>query len=163
MRTSNTHRARQRGRKQGRLLPFLAIAAALWSLAFSHPVVVADPSPEYVLIAHPGNPTTRVSRDFVAKAFLKRVTRWDDGETIRPVDQSLGARARRAFSVAVLSRSAEAMRSYWQQRIFSGRDVPPPELASDDDVIRYVGATKGALGYISARANARDAKVLTVD
>lgn len=148
---------------QGRLLPFLALAAALWSFAFSSPSVVADTSPAYLVIVHPTNRTTRVSRDFVARAFLKRVTRWQDGETIRPVDQSSEARTRHAFSLGVLNRSVDAVRSYWQQRIFSGRDLPPPELDSDEAIVRYVSSTKGALGYISARANLLDTKPVTVD
>jgi ABC-type phosphate transport system substrate-binding protein len=163
MNHGDTQRFRKRGRMQGRLLPFLALAAALWSLAFSSPSVEADTSPAYLVIVHPANRATRVSRDFVAQAFLKRVTRWEDGETIRPVDQSSDARPRQAFSLAVLNRSVDAVRSYWQQRIFSGRDLPPPEFDSDEAVVRYVSSTRGALGYISARANLLDTKTLTID
>jgi hypothetical protein len=44
------------------------------------------------------------------------------------------------------------VRSYWQQRIFSGRDVPPPELDSDDAVIGFVSKYAGAVGYVSGAA-----------
>jgi hypothetical protein len=43
-----------------------------------------------------------------------------------------------------------AVRSYWQQRIFSGRDVPPPELDSDEAVVAFVARSPGGIGYVSA-------------
>ena len=46
---------------------------------------------------------------------------------IRPVDLRPNAATRRLFSERMLRRSVAAVRSYWQQRIFSGRGVPPPE------------------------------------
>jgi hypothetical protein len=46
--------------------------------------------------------------------------------------------------------------------IFSGRSLPPPELGSDDEVLRYVLAHPGAIGYVSGAANLRGAKVLAV-
>jgi hypothetical protein len=56
---------------------------------------------------------------------------------------------RKRFSEAVLKRSVGAVRSYWQQRIFSGRDVPPPEVDSDEAVMAYVARYPGAIGYVS--------------
>ena len=49
----------------------------------------------------------------------------------------------------MLKRSVAAVRSYWQQRIFSGRDVPPPEVDTENQVIKYVAGDPGALGYVS--------------
>jgi hypothetical protein len=62
----------------------------------------------------------------------------------------------------VLKRSVQAVKTYWQQRIFSGRGVPPPELESDDAVVRYVENNPGALGYISGTAALGKTKVLAV-
>jgi len=59
----------------------------------------------------------------------------------------------------------EAVRRYWQQCIFSGRSVPPPELDSDEAIVRYVAKYRGAVGYVSADAKLgdRDVKVLAVN
>ena len=62
----------------------------------------------------------------------------------------------------MLKRSVEAVKGYWQQRIFSGRDVPPPELETDDEVVRYVLKHEGAVGYVSGSADARRRKVVSV-
>ena len=115
---------------------------------------------EFVLIVNPENPIDEVSSDFAAEAFLKKTTRWRNGETIRPVDLPPDSATRRRFSRAVLKRSVAAVRSYWQQRIFTGRDVPPPELESDEAVVRYVTKHVGAVGYVAPNAKVSGAKVL---
>ena len=120
------------------------------------------PTADFRVIAHPQTSVSSVSRQFVTDAFLKNTTRWSDGETIRPVDQRPSALVRQRFSEKVLKRSVAAVRSYWQQRIFSGRGIPPPELESDDAVIAYVLKHPGAVGYVSGSADPGEAKVIAV-
>jgi ABC-type phosphate transport system substrate-binding protein len=122
----------------------------------------ASPAPPYVVIVNPQNPTTTLDASFVVDAFLKKITHWPDDEVIRPVDLVSTSPVRQTFSAEVLRRSVDAVKGYWQQRIFSGRDVPPPELETDDEVVRYVLKYPGAIGYVSARANLNGAKVVTV-
>jgi hypothetical protein len=105
--------------------------------------------PDFRVIVNPANGVTGVERDFAADIFLKKATRWPDNEVIKPVDQRSDTAVRRHFSESVLKRSVTAVRSYWQQRIFSGRDVPPPELDSDEAVVAYVSHYPGAVGYVS--------------
>ena len=131
-------------------------------LLVAGPVLGGDPPPEFRLIAHAGQAETKLPREFVADAFLKNVTRWGNDDAIRPVDQHADTLARKRFSELVLRRSVPAVKIYWQQRIFSGRGVPPPELDSDEAVVRYVESNPGALGYISGTAAVGKTKVLSV-
>ena len=143
----------------------LALALALGccaSLALARGTARADSTPAYRVIVHPDNPSTSVTRDFLIDAFLKRTTRWGDGETIRPVDQRSDSLVRRRFSESILQRSVAAVKSYWQQRIFSGRELPPPELDSDEAVVGYVLKHRGALGYVSGSAKLEQAKVVQI-
>jgi hypothetical protein len=55
------------------------------------------------------------------------------------------------------------VKAYWQQLIFSGRDVPPPELESDDAVVAYVLAHRGSIGYVSGMAELKNARVLAIE
>lgn len=123
----------------------------------------ADQAPPFRLIVPLGQDDNTLERRFVADAFLKKVTRWPDGSTIQPVDLSHKSRARRVFSEHVLRRSVGAVRSYWQQRIFSGRDVPPPEVASDAAVIQYVKQTPGAIGYVSGEAKLSGVQAVSLE
>jgi len=132
----------------------VALIAAAWAAA-------AQP-PGFRVITNPSNAALSVERAFLADAFLKKTTRWPDDEPIYPVDQGPDSGVRQRFSEQVLRRSVFAVRSYWQQRIFAGRGLPPPELESDDAVLRYVRSRPGAVGYVSDRAELGGVKVLSV-
>ena len=131
-------------------------------LLLGRSIAIADRPQEFVVLVHPSNSSTSVSREFVADAFLKKATRWSHDEAIRPVDLRPDSATRRHFSKTILRRSVAAVRSYWQQRIFSGRGVPPPELDDDLAVVRYVLKYPGAVGYVAAGTPHEGAKVLTV-
>jgi ABC-type phosphate transport system substrate-binding protein len=116
----------------------------------------------YLVVCNPANPLASVERRFVQDAFLKKVTSWPTGDSARPVDLPPGSSVRRQFTEEVLRRSVEAVRIFWQQRIFAGRDLPPPEVGSDEEVIKFVMRDRGAIGYVSASASLNGAKVLNV-
>jgi ABC-type phosphate transport system substrate-binding protein len=120
------------------------------------------PTPIYRIVVHPNNPKDVVDRRFLEDAFLKKITIWPSGEVIRPVDLPPDSPIRKRFTEDVLKRSVEDVKGYWQQRIFSGHDVPPPELDNDEDVVRYVVEHGGAVGYVSGSADLRGTKVIAV-
>jgi hypothetical protein len=63
----------------------------------------------------------------------------------------------------VLSKSVSSIKAYWQQQIFSGRDVPPPEKQSEAEVLEFVRSNATAIGYVSPVAVLpRGVRVLTV-
>jgi ABC-type phosphate transport system substrate-binding protein len=144
-----------------KILLFAAIAAFAvpWTLTITQPRAATV---VYRVIVHPSNPATVVDRKFVADAFLKKISRWNESEAIRPVDLEVDNLARRKFSEDILRRSVSAVKSYWQQMVFSGRDVPPPELDTDEDVIRFVLRYSGSIGYVSGNANLDRVKAVTV-
>jgi ABC-type phosphate transport system substrate-binding protein len=136
-------------------LVLIALCATLSAQPRSSPVA-------YQIVVHPNNSATTVDRPFLEDTFLKKITVWPGGGVIRPVDLAANSVVRRKFTEDVLNRSVEAVKGYWQQRIFSGRDVPPPELDTDEDVIAYVLKYEGAIGYVSGSASLRGTKVLAV-
>lgn len=131
----------------------------LFLLAIS---VVAADAEALRVIAHPRAPVATVDRKFVTDAFLKKRTRWNDDLVIRPVDLGASSAVRRRFSDEVLGRTVEAVRRYWNQQVFSGRNVPPPQVDSEAAVVDYVLAHPGAIGYVHASTDIRGAKVVLV-
>lgn len=138
-----------------RVLPMLTFV-----LALALPALAA---PGYRVIVHPENEVTGLRRDFVADVFLKKTTRWADGEVARPVDLSIDSTVRRRFTQDALERSVTAIKHHWQRALFSGRDVPPPELATEKDVVEYVKTHRGAIGYVSPAADVSGVKVVAVE
>ena len=116
----------------------------------------------FKVIVNPKNPTSSVDRQFLREAYLKKTPTWGNGQTIRPVDLSRKFAVRDQFSRSVLKKSPAQLKSYWNQQVFSGKDVPPPEVDSVSDVIAYVLANRGAVGYVPADADPGGAKVIEV-
>jgi ABC-type phosphate transport system substrate-binding protein len=118
--------------------------------------------PSYWVIVHPDNPTQSLRRDEVSRLFLKKITRWSDGRAAAPVDLVESAPARDAFSRDVHQRPPAAIKKYWQQMVFSGESAPPPEVATEADVLEMVRHDPGAIGYVSDEAVLRGVKILDV-
>jgi len=116
----------------------------------------------YQLVVHPSNPVSTLQRSEVARMFLKKVAAWPDGHPVAVIDQERTSEVRKAFSRDVHQRDADAIANYWQTAVFSGRDVPPPIGRTDDEVLAFVRANPGAIGYVSAAADTVGVKVVTV-
>lgn len=136
--------------------PLLA-AAAFLALAAALPAAAED----FKVVVHPENPATEVTAPQLSRLFLKKTLRWEDGTAVQPVEPAT-PRLRERFALGVHERSVNAVRAYWNQVIFSGRDVPPIEKPGDAEVIAFVRANRGAVGYVSPGADASGLKVLAV-
>ena len=137
------------GRIAAVLLGVVTMTGGFTGAAFS--ASPREPSAgQFSVIVHADNRATTISRDELSKVFLKRNAKWPDGQHVEPVDLKPDAAARIAFTDAVHRKAVRAIRAFWQQQIFSGRDVPPPEKNTETEVLEFVKQNPGAVGYVSA-------------
>lgn len=135
-----------------------AVIALIALVTVSTPAMAQD----FKVIVNSANSTTDLPSDVAAKLFLKQATKFPNGTAAQPVDLGKASAVRGAFSKSVLGRAIGSVESYWQQQIFSGKDVPPPAKPSDDEVIAFVKANPGAIGYVSGGASTAGVKVIDV-
>lgn len=134
---------------RGLLLVSLVFGALLLPSFDDRPL--AQEGSAFKVVVNNANPASAESKSTLSKIFLKKVREWDNKEKVNPYDLDEKSEARKAFSDAVHGKSVSAIKSYWQRMIFSGRDVPPDEVASEADVLKKVAADKGAIGYVAAK------------
>lgn len=108
------------------------------------------PTAAYQLVVNEANPTGSLRAADISRIFLKRRLQWGDGQAIQVVDQSVASSVRGAFSRGVLDMSLGEVRDYWMKVLLSGRGVPPLVRDGDADVLEFVLAEPGAIGYVSA-------------
>ena len=144
----------------------IAVAALLMSAAFG---IVSSPAAEtgsFVVIVAATNPASSIKRQELARFFLKKTGRWNDGQGVIPVDQSAGSPVRSAFTRAVLAVEGmgqiSAVQNFWLQQVYSGRSTPPTVKASDAEIVAFVASNPGAIGYVAAASAVGGVKVLTV-
>jgi len=134
-------------RTQALSLSFALLAVA----AFAQPS--SSKADSIVIIVNESNSVSHLTRAQLSRYFLKKVTTWADGRPLEPVDLGENARTREMFSSIILGKRVTAVKAYWQQMIFSGRAVPPPEKRSEEDVIEFVHLRLGAIGYVSSETD----------
>lgn len=122
---------------------------AVFAVSLRSARAASAPGGGFILIVNRSNPVTALPATEVSKIFLKKADFWPDGTPVDPVDLSEASPARDAFTRSVMRKSVAAVKSYWQQEVFAGRDVPPPEQPTDADVVKTVAGLQGAIGYVS--------------
>jgi ABC-type phosphate transport system substrate-binding protein len=135
------------------------IGGATFALCF---MAAPGAAQEFKVIVNSANATTELPAAAVSKIFLKEAAKFPNGSAAVPVDQGKASPVRAAFTKAVIGRAVSAVETYWQQQIFSGKEVPPASKPSDDEVIAFVKANPGAIGYVSAAASTAGVKVVEI-
>jgi ABC-type phosphate transport system substrate-binding protein len=136
--------------------------------AFLLTVWAAAPNPARAatcvsVVAHAENPTTKIEASRLAKMLDKKIKRWDHGVSVTPINLQPDSPVRERFTQMVHGKTISEVEKYWQRMIFSGRDVPPMVRSGDREVLDFVRAEPGAVGYVSCNAvPASGVKVLEV-
>ena len=126
----------------------LATILVLIALAGPRPAAAAD---SFKVIVNSRMTGRTVSRETLSQVYLGKVERWGDGKPIAAVDLSTTSPVRAAFSQGVLGMSVVAVRMHWTRSMVSDH-FPPMVRSTDEDVIAFVSARTGAVGYVSAEA-----------
>jgi hypothetical protein len=127
---------------------WLAATPARGATAPPFAVIVADDIDERAL-----------SRETLSFIFQRKQNFWRNGHRIQPVNLPAANPLRRAFSTCVLGREPAAMEDYWREQYFHGV-LPPHVLESEEAVALFVGATPGAIGYVSSCPSSLHVKVV---
>ena len=117
----------------------------------------------YKVIVNNTNPISSIDKSELSDYFMKKETKYLDGKRIIPVDQKGNSSVRKSFTSEVHQKSVTAVKSFWQQAVFQGKDTPPVEKSSDDAVIAYVANNPGAIGYVSIGATTSGVKTLSIE
>jgi ABC-type phosphate transport system substrate-binding protein len=119
----------------------------------------------FKIIVHASNPNSELTKNQISKLFLKKVKMWEDmNEAVLPIDLVADSPVREEFSAEIHGKKVSPIKAYWQKQIFSGRNVPPEEKASDEGVLEYVEENVGAIGYVSeiAPIDQYDVKIVVI-
>ena len=135
---------------------FIAILTLIVTLGVSY-------GQSYKVIVNKSNGITSISKSDLSDLFMKKDTKFSNGNRAVPVDQKGNSDVRNSFSTGVHDKSIAAIKSYWQQSVFQGKATPPVEKSSDQEVIAYVASNPGAIGYVSSSTNTSSVKEVDVN
>jgi ABC-type phosphate transport system substrate-binding protein len=128
--------------KMPRLL--IAVAAVATALSLGTARAADD---DLVVVAHAAVP--KLDLQTLQRLYTGRVVEVS-GVDIVVVNAAPGSAARQRFLAQVMQQDDERYRAYWTVRRHVGKGTPPRELRSAAEVLEFVQANPGAVGYVSA-------------
>ncbi len=120
------------------------VVAILFALVLATPAA-AD---EIAVIVNPAQGGS-LSRAELIQVYLKQRRFWADGAAILAVNHEAGSELRARFEQALLGARARRLGIHWNRAYYRGV-LPPPTLASDAAMLRFVGREPRAIGYVNA-------------
>jgi ABC-type phosphate transport system substrate-binding protein len=113
---------------------------------------------EVVVIVNPGN-SASIDEEQVIKIFLGQSKTFSNGSEAIPIDQKPGD-LRDDFGNKILKKNPSQLKAQWARQIFTGGAKPPKELNSDDEILKFVASTPGAIAYMDSSKVNKSVKVL---
>jgi ABC-type phosphate transport system substrate-binding protein len=126
-----------------KILLCMSLSAMLCASAFANVVVIVNPAMNEA-----------VTKDDIARIYTGR------SSVLQPVNLTEANPQRAVFDEKALGRSSSQLKAYWSKLVFTGKGVPPNEVATPQAVIDYVASNEYGVGYIDASAVNDSVKVL---
>ena len=116
---------------------------------------------QVLIIANKSVPQESIDKKDVQKIFLGKMVKWPDNSSI--YFGTCKTDAHQEFLKLYLHRSSSQFRNYWRKMVFTGKGRKPKAFQSDEELVRFVSETKGAIGYVSAEAELKNVKTIGVN
>jgi len=111
---------------------------------------------ELVVVVNARNGVAAMTRNEVINIFFGRNRQFFNGVEAMPVDLEDVHPKREQFYKLLVGKDLAEINAYWSRQIFTGRMQAPPRLGSTEDVIRWIAANPGGIGFVElSRADAR--------
>lgn len=114
----------------------------LLALAWSSGAGAAD------VIANPAYPQGDIARSLLRGVFGMRVRAWPDGRPVRVFVLADDSPVHQDFTKSQLQMYPYQLRQNWDRLLYSGTGQPPIVVTSEQEMIRRVAETPGAIGYV---------------
>ena len=112
-----------------------------------------------VVVANLATPDSALDRDAVLDFYTGDIKVWSDGSRVMLLDLD-GHKELRDRFFDYLGKSSSRMRSIWLKNMLSGEGQPPAAMKDEDELIRKVASTPGAIGFVTRDKVSDKVKVL---
>lgn len=117
---------------------------------------------QVAVIVHKAAPVDTLTQAELFDYFSCEVKTWSNKTPVVVFDLKPQSEIKEAF-YEFLGKSASRMKSIWMKKLLMGEGDPPQALLSEEEVLKKVAATPGAIGFVSkARVHDGVKVVLTI-
>ncbi len=111
---------------------------------------------ELVVVVNARSGVAAMTRNEVINVFFGRNRQFFNGLEAMPVDLEDSHPKRLQLYKTLVGKDLSEINAYWSRQIFTGRMQAPPRLESTEEVLKWVAARPGGIGFVElSRADAR--------
>ncbi|NUO79874.1 hypothetical protein HUU05_07340 [candidate division KSB1 bacterium] len=119
----------------------------------------ASANGQVAVIAHKAAPLDSLTKAQLLDYYSCEVKHWSKNQPVLVVDLKQQSEAKAAF-YRFLGITASRMKSIWLKKLLMGEGVEPLVVKSEEEMLKKVASTPGALGFISADKVTDEVKTL---
>lgn len=108
----------------------------------------AQASAQVAVVAHASVPEQSMDAPTLLDIYTGAIKTWSGGAPIVLVDLKETTDIKSAF-YKFLGMSSSRMKSIWMKNLLAGEGNPPEAIVGENELLKRVAATPGALGYVS--------------
>ncbi len=102
---------------------------------------------QVAVVAHKSVPVDSVSKSELLDLYTGETSIWRDGEPVVVFDLKENGKTRKTF-YKFLGMASSRIKSIWLIKMLSGEADPPESLKSEEELLRKVSITQGAIGFL---------------
>lgn len=115
---------------------------------FLIPVFYCSAKAEVVVIVHSASDLNKLTRRQVVDIYTGRMITTASGEKLLPLDHPVDSVVRKKFYAQLVGKSVAVVNAYWARLLFTGRALPPKELADNNSILKAIETRPNTIGYI---------------
>ncbi len=102
---------------------------------------------QVAVIAHKSVPVDSISKSELLDLYTGETSIWRDGEPVVVFDLKENGKTRKTF-YKFLGMASSRIKSIWLKRMLLGEADPPESLKSEEELLRKISTTQGAIGFL---------------
>ncbi len=115
---------------------------------------------DIVVVVNPQSGIDKLTRTEVINIYMGRYRQLPSGISAKPIDLPANHPNKVIFYHLLVNKNLSEINSYWARLTFSGRTSPPIEAKSNEEALKFISRTPGAIGYMDR--SKIDARVVLV-
>lgn len=116
---------------------------------------------QVAVIANQSVPMDTIKKSELLDFYTCDIKKWSDGQPVVVLDLKSKNGVKATF-YNYLGKSSSRMKSVWLKKLLSGEGEPPEAMNSEEELLKKVAVTAGAIGFVSRASMRKGVKLLLV-
>ena len=114
---------------------------------------------QVAVVVHKSVPRDTIRKSELLDIYTGDIRKWHNDQPVVVFDLKPKGEVKETF-YKFLGKTSSRMKSIWMKMVLSGEGDPPDSMNSEDELLKMVAATTGAIGFVSQSRVSGDVKTI---